>query len=109
MNISYTFIEPFEPLCIPTLALIVWEPDELQTIFDNLEMTYKLITDLELDDGSAWARETLEGCAIEAGAISAHVREQPLKGSNRLGYMVYFYLKDGPYERMHMRLLHKKS
>ncbi len=109
MNIHESSIRPFEPHGIPTLTLIISDPDMLQTIFDNLQMTYKLITDLELDDGTAWARETLEGCALESGAISAHCRDQPLKGSNRLGYMVYFYLKDGPYEQMHMRLLHKKS
>ena len=109
MNIPQSVIQPFKPFGIPTLTLVVWEPDKLQTIFDDLEKTYKLITDLELDDGTAWARDTLAGCAVEAGASNAHVREQPLKGSNVHGYMVYFYLKDGPYDRMHMRLLHRKS
>ena len=109
MNIHESAIRPFEPHGIPTLTLIISEPDELQTIFDNLEKTYKLISDLELDDGTAWARDTLAGCAVESGASNAHVREQPLKGSNTHGYMVYFYLKNGPYEQMHMRLLHRKS
>ena len=108
MNISESSIRPFEPHGMPTLTLIILDPDGLQLIHDNLEMTYKLITDLELDDGTEWARETLEGCALEAGATRANAREQPLKNTVRLGYMVYFHLKDGPYERLHMKLLHPK-
>jgi hypothetical protein len=108
MNIPASAIQPFKPCGIPVLALIVSDSDELQTIYDNLEMTYKLITDLELDDGSSWARETLEGCALESGASSVNVQEQPLRGSNRLGYMVYFHVKSENATRVHMRLLCNK-
>jgi len=104
MNIPESVIQPFEPHGLPALTLIVWEPDGLQVVYDNLELTYNFITDLELDDGTAWARETLEGCAAEHGAFNVTVRDQPLKGSKSLGYMVYFQLG----ERNYVRLLCKK-
>ena len=108
MNIPHATIEPFEPLGIPVLTLIVEESDMIRTIYDNLESTYKLITDLELDDGSSWARETLEGCAMESGARKATCMDQPLRDSDRIGYMMYIDADDGTGERKYLKLLHPK-
>ena len=108
MKIPASVIQPFEPLGIPVLTPIVLESDMIHTIYDNLESTYKLITDLELDDGSSWARETLEGCAVESGARKAICKEQPLKNSDRVGYMLYIDADDGTGERTYLKLLYPK-